>query len=154
MTRASYRATIDAQTLVRQLDLAARNLRRDVHDAVVDVASSAEEIYAVHALRDTGRLARGIRARVTGPAAAQVTAHARNPESGFDYVAVTRFGHRLRIIRPRRARALRLPWGWRAWARGFKPRGDWADRALPQIKTVAEARVAPIGRNFVVRVRS
>ena len=140
--------------LSERLLRAARQLDREVAEEVQDLGDRAELIYAAHALRDTGRMARGIRAVGQGDEVV-VRADARDPRSGFDYVGVTRFGHRVRVIRPnppRRALAFTPKGGggtvFRRSVRGFRPAGDWADRAYPQVRAEGERAAARLGRRI------
>lgn len=152
-----FPARIDgADRGARRLLEGARTLREEMRRAVGALAEDAELIFAAHALRRSGRLARGMSSRVSGTVAL-VRADARNPESGYDYVGVTRFGHRVRRIYPRRARALRIPLPdgrviFRRSVRGFRPRGDWAQRALPDIHREAERAARRLGIRLEARL--
>lgn len=100
------------------------------------MADGSVSVYRRHAPRRSGRLHRGI--RVTGGGSAfTVRADAENPQTGYDYVGVTRKGHRVRVIRPRRARALAINIGggviFRASAKGYRPKSDWAHDARPEV---------------------
>lgn len=150
----------------------ANRLDQELRAAQDEVGHRAVPIFAAHALHgDTGALGAGIRSQWTGDRAL-VTAHARNPASGYDYVGVTRFGHR-GIIVPRadrmpasivathrlRARggnaALRFVIGGRVFyrrsVRGFHPLRDWADTALPEVAGMAQQVMARLGRRITVR---
>jgi hypothetical protein len=63
------------------------------------VAKDAQEVYRKHAPRRSGRLQRGIRVVPAGESIV-LTAKAVDPQSGYDYVAVSRLGHRKRYIFP------------------------------------------------------
>jgi hypothetical protein len=106
------------------------------------------KIYRKAALRDTGSLARGIEAVQTGRLAFQIKVRAEDPESGFNYAPVTRFGHETHLITPRQDSVMTVsvlhwftkgdigPKGhrfegeevFRPWSRGFHPPKDWAER--------------------------
>jgi len=159
----------------------ARSVARTIDDAmnesVRNVADDAELIYQSAAPRRSHRLARGIKARVVGDQAV-VSATAVDPESGFDYVNVTRFGHRKRVIypvtkagKPRKARkatrgaggqfsargggALAFQSLGRQWilssVRGFRPKGDWVELALPEVTAAADTELDRTGNEIAVK---
>lgn len=121
----------------------------------------AELAFAAHARHKTGRMARNVKAHVVGQHV-DVVVHAKNPISNFDYVAVTRFGHKVEFIEPRKDRyhayvidtkrkrlngndsrsALRFVINGRVMYRhrvkGFKPDHDWAEDAIPEIERSTE----------------
>lgn len=150
----------------------ARRVSSTISDSMMqslrDVSADAELIYQAHAPRRSGRLARGIRAVPVGVDQVTVSAVAVDPKSGFDYVAVTRFGHRKRIIVPvsrggsrRKSRAVvRTATGqfakrsggrlvftsrgrlWRlSSVRGFRPKSDWVEDAFPEIAEIAKTEM-------------
>jgi hypothetical protein len=158
-----YHGKIDADKLVRDILRQIASMRDDLDGAVRRVADDAEIIFAGFAPKKSGRLSRGMSSKVSGDTAI-VRADARNPTTGYDYVGVTRFGHRLSRIYPTRTwseraaqrgelrpAALKTPFGYFASVRGFKPKGDWADRALPEIHAEAENEMERLGREFLVR---
>ena len=157
-----------SERLARNLSRAAAQIRHELDRSMRELGDTAELIYAAHALRRTGRMARNIVARGLG-GGVLVTVQAKNPLTGFDYVAVTRFGHRVRRIVPTRrfaasttatgaARAtgrraaLRLTIGgkvlYRRSVKGFHPASDWAERALPQIEGQAQIVANRLGRRI------
>jgi len=172
---ASYPVRIvGADRIARNMQAAAIQIRSDVDEAKRELGDIAELIYNAHAPHKSGRLGRGIVARDLG-AVVQVEAHARNPASGYDYVGVTRFGHRVARIYPRsrfarrasvvatrnergrgRRAALRIPMGggviYRASVRGYHPTSDWADRALPQIEAEARKVAERLGEKVASRI--
>lgn len=147
-------------------------LDTELHAAMDEVGHRSVPIFAAHALHgDTGKLAAGIKSEWRGDHAT-VTAHARNPTSGYDYVGVTRFGHRgiivpredrgpASIIATRRPRAtganaaLRFVIGgrvlYRRSTKGFHPVRDWRDSALPAVREMAEHTMTRLGRRISVR---
>lgn len=170
----SLRARIeDGDELARAFLREAVRLREEVRGAKQDVAEDAELIFSAHALKKSGRLSRGISSRVIGEDVI-VRADARNPKTGYDYVAVTRFGHKVKWIVPRPDRqpatvratgrprqtgpraALAIPVGgkliFRKRVKGFKPKRDWAADALPEVETEAGERMAQLGRGFIARI--
>lgn len=140
---------------VSDLDEAARIVARETRNAVEDLGEDSELVFAAHALRKSGRMARSIAATgLTGDGnpSLVVTAEAKNPETGFDYVGVTRFGHRVSRIYPKQAKALRTPWGPRMSVRGFRPATDWRDDALPAVRELTRLAGARISRRLEARV--
>lgn len=127
---------------------------KDMADAAVDLLKLAAP---------TGRtrqLQRGIKARRRGARGIDVTIHAVAPETGYDYSLVTRFGHRVEEIVPtegRKALRVRFQGGEVAYfnrVRGFKPSGDWVDKAIPAIGLQAEQVVNELGRELELRIFS
>lgn len=78
-------------------------------------------------------------------------------DEGFAYTNVTRFGHRKAFIVPIHAKALRLPMVgggaiFRRRVRGYRPAGDWVDRAFEAADVQVERAEDRIGRELVSRV--
>jgi hypothetical protein len=151
-----------ADRVARQYEQVAADIPVLLSDAQKSVAEDAELILAGFALKDSGRMARGIRAVQSG-ASYVVTAEAKNPVDGYDYVGVTRFGHKKRLIKPkynrakasvvdtegkrkqRKGAALRIPlFGeviYRSSVRGFHPLRDWVSEAVPTIEKRAGVEI-------------
>jgi len=156
---------------------AARMVNRSQEESARNVATDAELILQEHAPRRSHRLARGIRAVTVGDQVI-LTAKAVDPDSGFDYVAVSRFGHRKKIIKPvrsggrsRRARnrtrlasgrfgtrrpaALRFYSLGQLWilpsVRGFKPTSDWVQDSMPEINAAARDEMEQTGNKIAAR---
>jgi hypothetical protein len=143
-------------------------LDRVLDRALHEIADHAELVYQSYALHKTGRLARGVKVQEIG-GTLYVTAVARNPATGYDYVGVTRWGHKGRIV-PRadraaasvietqgkrgkgRSAALRFVIGGRVLYRrstaGFHPTTDWAENAEPQIQAEVERIARETGRRI------
>lgn len=154
MAKSRFTATTeDVDDLLTRILTTARTLERDVREGVDQIGDDAELIFAGHALKRTGRMARGIKARRAGNMVL-VEAKAVDPDSGYDYVAVTRFGHRGRIV-VKNARALRFMMKGRVMFRhstaGFHPTGDWANDALPQVFEAADAVAKRLGFEIIAR---
>lgn len=178
---AKIRAKGDAQGAERRFLRETSRLERELRDTVREVAEESELIYSAFALRKTGRMSRGVKAHPAGMTAT-VTVHAREPKTGFDYVAVTRFGHlKARIypthaakaarFTPKKAKAfplpgigfrasirgfaaLNTPFGFRRSVRGFRPSSDWAERALPEVEANASEKMTAVGLRVVTRLAS
>jgi hypothetical protein len=135
-------------------------------DSVMDNALQELGRLAVDTLRSvapegrTKQLSRGIRSRRRGPRGVDVTIHAVAPESGFDYAAITRFGHKVEEIVPtegRRALLLRFQSGDTGFfdrVRGFHPSGDWVDKAMPTIAMEADVVMRQINSELDLRLFS
>jgi hypothetical protein len=168
---------VGADRVARNFQEEAARLHQEALGTMQDIGSDAELIYSAHALKKTGRMSRGVTSRTKGNVVI-VEVHAKDPKSGFDYVAVTRFGHKLKFIRSRRAwprtgpgrhlapipgvgprwvdnaPALQTPFGIFARVRGFRPKGDWAKRALPAVQRAADRQAESLGHGIVVRLSS
>jgi hypothetical protein len=86
----------------------------------------------------------------------QLEAHARNSESGYDYVGVTRFGHRTARISAKNAGALAVQIGGRTIirksVRGYHPAGDWASGVTGEVQKLVEVAGARAGGRIAARV--
>jgi hypothetical protein len=146
-----------------------RDVDRILNEEIRGLGQEAELVFMAHARKSTGRMARAIKAHMRGNTV-EITVFARNPLTGYDYVGVTRFGHRMEFITPtvrsratvlatgrRRAHgrraALRFVVGGRVVyakrVRGFKPASDWAEDAMPEIKDSADRAMRRIGKRIV-----
>lgn len=151
---AKIRTTVETDNALQG---ASADLRAEMRRLREDVAGASELIFASHALVRSGRMARGITSRAVGDTML-VTAHAANPQTGYDYVGTTRWGHRVRWIVPTRAKMLRFQprkggaFIFRARVRGFRPKSDWATDALPEVRAEADRQLASFGRGFTARI--
>jgi hypothetical protein len=163
--------TISAKGSLLQRILGGDELHKLVLGVQDEIAADAEIVFASYALHRTGRMGRGIHTVKDGDDLI-VEVEARNPETGFDYVRITRFGHRTFRIVPRRPFAASvvatrrgrsrghqaaLRWVqtdgttiYRRSSRGFHPAKDWAHDALPQIKVRAQRRMGTLARRVEV----
>lgn len=143
--RALFRASVrGARRKGFDLSRAGRAIQRDILDEFAgNLAPRATEITRGFAPHRSGALERGIQAQVRsygGRVTVALYSTARSDE-GFDYMPVTRFGHRVAFIYPKHAKALRfIPEGrpsgkpiFRAWVRGYKPTHDWVEDALREL---------------------
>lgn len=142
---------------------AAAQLQGDLREAARDIGEEAELIYSSvspKSTEGTPRLARGMSSEARGNLVL-VRAHARDPESGYDYVGVTRFGHKLPRIHPTRVwgrsgppygAALRTPRGFFKSVPSYQPKGDWSRRAHPAILQTARRRVQKLGHDITVKL--
>lgn len=139
-----------------------RNALGDINErAVRDLGQTAVGI--LQGVAPSGRsnaLQRGIKARRVGIRGIDITVHAISPESGYDYAAVTRFGHQVEEIFPTEERkALLVRWqsggsNFRSNVRGFQPSGDWVDKGLPLVLEAADEAARQMGRELELRLFS
>jgi hypothetical protein len=149
-----------AREVARKYSNAGRDLRRIIEtDYLTDTREDLREIFRGFAPydeedRDTFHMAETIEARVRGTRI-EVEVSAISPESGFDYLDVTRFGHRGRLY-PDKGTFLRWKSGGRVhYARstaGHHPAVDWVDAALPAAQRAADRSADRIGRKIMVRL--
>lgn len=141
--------------------------QRQVQDEIIrefrTLARHAEDVYRSFAPEDSGRLRDSIDARVfLGNASApQVTVYARalDPTNNFDYLDVTRFGHRRTFIEPRRARMLKVhyagrdrsgdgPYVLRPHVSGAVVASDWVEDAEHVVAADFDAAASRLGRTI------
>ena len=131
---------------------------RELEKALSTLASEARYDFRLAAPRRRGILQAGIRTRRTGTWGFDVTIHARDPESGYDYAGVTRFGHRFTWIYPTQGEALlvHLPAVTllRSRVRGYNPDHDWVEDAMPLVSKQAREVMTDVGQALEIRVFS
>jgi hypothetical protein len=159
--------TVGVEAVLRRFLVASARLPADTKDAERELGKASEVVFAAHAPLRSRRLIRGISSEAGGGGVI-VKDIARNPESGYDYVGVTRFGHRVARIYPkhtaaastlangkRRKGALRFSAGggvlYRASVAGYHPASDWATDALPEVEVAAQAVATRLGRTIESR---
>jgi hypothetical protein len=158
--------TFGADSALRRFRVVAAMLPSDTFDAQRELGRAAEVVFGAHAPFRSGRLIRGISSE-GGGGGVIVKDIARNPESGYDYVGVTRFGHQVARIYPThtagsvlasgkaRSGALRFSIGgrvlYRASVAGYHPASDWAEDALPEVRAEAQAVATRLGRTIEAR---
>ena len=77
---------------------------------------------------------------------------------GYDYVGVTRFGHRAEYIFPENFGAFRLNfiggfWTYAAYVKGYKPEFDWAEEALETTRAIARDRGHNLSQRLSIKIR-
>jgi hypothetical protein len=92
--------TVGAERVLRQFALASAQLPADTLEAQREIGKQAEVAFAAFAPHRSGRLSRGMSSTTAG-GTVTVRDEARNPATGYDYVGVTRFGHRVARIYPK-----------------------------------------------------
>lgn len=151
---------------VTNADTVGANLQRgeQVLDDLMERALFQMGQVSVAALRvvaprgESGQLARGIKWRRRGSKGVDVTVHAVNRQTGFDYAKVTRFGHEVDYIYPTEGRkALRLNIrdigiSYRSYVHGVKVTHDWVDDAWPAITVDLDAVMKDLGREIELRL--
>lgn len=138
---------------------AGRRIQTEILDEFAgNLAPRATEITRGFAPHRTGRLERGIQARVRsygGRVSVEVLSTARSDE-GFDYLPVTRFGHREAIIYPTHKKALAFlvpgPSGGRVIVRksvkGYHPAVDWVELAYRAMQQEMDRAAERLGRRI------
>lgn len=146
-------------------------LDRLVMKAQQELADDAEIIFSSFALHRSGRMGRNIHTIQSGRTLT-VQVEARDPLTGFDYVRITRFGHKTFRIVPKarsaatviatgkkRAKGRRASLRWvqlgggviyRRSSRGFHPVKDWATEALPEIRKAAHKSLSVLGKRIAI----
>lgn len=160
--------TIGVEGVLRRFLIAASLLPSDTMDAQRHLGKESEVIFGAHVPIRSGRALRGISSDALG-AGVTVTDFAKNPETGYDYIGVTRFGHRVARIFPkhsasnastlasgkRKQGALRFSIGgrvlYRASVAGYHPASDWARDALPEVEVAAQGVATRLGRKIESR---
>jgi hypothetical protein len=123
--------------------------QRRLQDAIIrefrPLGRRIEFTFLRHAPADRG-FEGGIRSRLHAAVAFNIASRptvtvrttARDPESGYAYLNVTRFGHRKLVIFPKHARALAVHYAghrnphliaWRPYVDGYQPVTDWVEDA-------------------------
>lgn len=147
---------------VRDLSRAAREMRslmvRELRAASPEVVAIFEE-YAPYDFmeRDDYHLSEHITAALSTAGRIRVTIRvaAISPESGFDYLDVTRFGHR-GTIKPRHKRWLKWSDGIETFfakeTAGHHPTSDWVEDAQPEAERVTDDVAERVGRVIYTRL--
>jgi hypothetical protein len=154
MARVKVTARVYGPRLMARSKVFPAEAHRLLDDTLQDVADVSQDLFVTAAPEKTGRLKRGIETTRTG-SGISLRITAVDPKTGFDYVGVTRFGHKVRRIRPiegrtpsgkRRFRSgfLRFEYGgtvfFKRSVRGYKPKVDWV--VAPRVETSNYARQA------------
>jgi hypothetical protein len=124
-----------------------------------------EDVYRTHAPDDSGRLRGSIRAApfFNDPSQPRTSiyAYARDPKNGYDYLPVTRFGHRVLTIVPKVKRALTVhadgrdlagegPYFLAPSVRGYHPFTDWVEDAEREAILETSDSTRRLGREIVL----
>lgn len=145
-----------AKALAKDVRRAADGVEDDTRDIVILTLQDGKKILATHAPERTHRLIQEMKIRRMG-SRGTISSNPKNPRGGFRYIAVTRFGHKKKIIRPRRKKALRFEYLGafyvRRSVRGVRVASDWVEDAFPEVQEVAETGVGFVGEDFIRRLR-
>lgn len=141
---------------------------RRLQDAIIaefkPLGRQLEWKFIRHAPADRG-FEGGIRSRIhaavnfitAGQPTVTVRATARDPESGYAYLNVTRFGHRRTVIFPKHANALAVHYAghrnphliaWRPYVEGYHPTSDWVEDATRDAESDIAAVQLRLGRRI------
>lgn len=135
---------------------AERKVQNRINRTMRLLDAEAVPVIQSHAPHDTGELGKSIEGtiRFRGDVV-QVTFSARAVRDGFNYLPVTRFGHRQAEIRPKRARRLAVHVNgrrqhpiFRRSVRGYAPRQDWAANAAIGVNNLADSAVRELDREI------
>lgn len=127
-------AYILANAAIHDIASIRENLEPKLRQQLIKLGPRLSQIYAAAAPKKTGKLAAEIRSEFTGIDAIQIISPVKSA-TGFSYTRITRFGHNVAFIYPRKARALRFEIGGRTIfakrVRGVHVDHDWADTGFP-----------------------
>lgn len=152
----------------QRIEAGARKLPRLILDEFRELTTKLRPIYVSHAPSDRG-FAGGIRGRLNVklafnvPSAPRITvrATARDPETGFSYLRVSRYGHRKLLIFPKRAKALAVHYAghrnphiiaWRPYVEGYHPDSDWVEDATREAEVEFDRVATRLGREIDAQV--
>lgn len=154
MSTAVFRAsTRGARRSGHKLSAASRQMQTVILDEFAgELAPRAVQITRAFAPHRSGRLERGLKARVRsygGRITVDIESTARS-DAGYNYLPVTRFGHRVAFIYAKRAKALRIPLAtgtiFRTRVRGYRPGRDWARAAFEAVEVELDRAAERLGR--------
>jgi hypothetical protein len=168
------------QGVLRSFIAADAALPGDTLEAQRELGRRSEIAFGAHVPVKSGRALRGIGSGLLG-AVVTVTDYARNPQSGYDYIGVTRWGHGkiepkhrgfgAQVIATKRRRggetlthgydsfqspsALRFSVGgsvvYAKYVREWRPASDWAEDALPEVQAQAQIVASRLGHRIEAR---
>jgi hypothetical protein len=161
-----FRIRIDgAGANARAFTQAQRRLQNAIIRNFRELGAVVEQEFAAAAPEDTGRLRGRVHAFVYfgRPSQPQITVRtfARDPDSGYAYVNVTRFGHRKAVIVARRAPKLAVHYAGHRnphivafvdAVRGYRPTHDWAEDAAAAASRSVDHSATRLGRAIEAKV--
>lgn len=153
-----FQATVSgANRQASRLYRSSVKLDTGVTEAQTETLVLARRLLAAAAPVGSGRLRDSIRVVITKHEGI-IKADPKDPDTGYSYIRITRFGHQSKIIKPKKVRALEFePVSttiFRASVRGFRPKRDWADKPKPEIKAFAKGKMKALGGAWVRDVGS
>lgn len=112
--------------------------------------------------RDSGLLQSELRAPVSssgGRVRVILRSPVRDPrEPHYPYTDVTRFGHRVKVIKPKRGEFLRFPasrtgrWISVRQVQGYHPGHDWVEDVESEAEAITDAAGESVGRTIATRI--
>jgi hypothetical protein len=143
-------------TFVADFSRKQRGVQDNINRTMRQMARDLEPVYATYAPVDTTELKRSIDTRVSFRAArVRITVTADASRDGFNYLAVTRFGHVKTFITPRRRKAMKVYVHGRFatpirrhMVRGYRPRVDWVEVATRHASHIYERHERDLRRQI------
>jgi hypothetical protein len=132
-------------------------LDKEMEQSISETAEALKRVYRFWAPKRSGRLQKGIRAFKSGKAQIDMVVTGVTSESGYNYVAVTRFGHRAATILPKNNLVLKLDLGHGFWTfapqvKGYNPEFDWVEEAFFTAQAVAEHHAKALSTRLQLRL--
>jgi len=134
-------------------------LSSELEQSVSDIGQAMKRVYRFWTPKQSGRMQKGIGVRKAGRAVVEITVSAVDPDTGFNYVAVSRFGHRVTTIQPVTANILKLNlyggfWTFAPEVKGYRPKYDWVEEAFYSAQEVAETHAHKLSQRLDLRLAS
>lgn len=142
--------------LAADFDSAQRRIQARITRTMRIIQRELPVFFEKEAPRDTGELARSIKGIIFFRAQFQrVSIEVSAQREGFNYLDITRFGHRTPYIIPRRKRAMTVhvdgrhnPPILRRRVRGYTPSGDWVRRGYREAAPFLDKQFRELGRDI------
>jgi hypothetical protein len=138
--------------------MAKGKLSKEMEKSISELGKATLRVYKFWTPRKTGRMQKGLRASKSGKGQIDISITAV-ADSGFSYVAVTRFGHKVATISPNTASILKLNmyggfWTFAPTVKGYRPDFDWAEEAHLTAQKVAEQHAKALSTRLELRLMS
>ena len=146
--------------LARDFDQAERQVQNRINRTMRELEKVSTRAIAAAAPRESGALARSVQGTIYFRGhLVRITFTADAQREGFSYLNVTRFGHRLPRIFPKRAKALTVPGRGRGGrtvlktsVAGYRPSHDWVDVAAQDVEGVVDVAARELSRDIATVV--
>ncbi len=146
----------DEDQLAKDFTRAQRRIQDRVNRTMRLIDAETMPVYRTVAPSDTGELMRGLESRISFRAQrVRITVSVAAERDGFDYVAVTRFGHRVRWITPKRKLAMTVHTQGRYSmpilrhrVPGYRPRRDWVVDGTRRVIQMVDRHSRELGRDI------